>query len=68
MEFFTFPGLFTHVIIQQERRAQEIERTALDFLRQLSSMLQVGLSFENTMKEMSQYGEESLSFVMHRPI
>ena len=39
------------------RRAQEIERTAPDFLRQLSSMLQVGLSFENAMEDMSQYGE-----------
>lgn len=45
---FSIPGLFTYVIVQQERRAQEIERTAPDFLRQLSSMLQVGLSFEKT--------------------
>ena len=66
--FFTFPGLFTYVIIPQERRAQEIERTALDFLRQLSSILQGGLSFENAMEEMAQYGERPLSFVIHRPI
>ena len=31
-----------------------------DFLRQLSSMLQVGLSFENAMEDMSQYGEGPL--------
>ena len=57
---FVVPGLFTYVVIQQERRASEIERTAPDFLRQLSSMLQVGLSFENAMEDMSQYGEGPL--------
>lgn len=60
LPLFVLPGLFTYVIVQQERRAQEIERTALDFLRQLSSMLQVGLSFENAMEDMSQYGEGPL--------
>ncbi|WP_346661412.1 hypothetical protein [uncultured Methanobrevibacter sp.] len=48
LPFFVIPGLFTYVIVQQEKRAQEIEKTAPDFLRQLSSMLQVGLSFEKT--------------------
>ena len=48
LPFFVIPALFTYVIVQQERRAQEIEKTAPDFLRQLSSMLQVGLSFEKT--------------------
>ena len=57
LPFFVIPGLFTYVVVQQEKRAQEIERTAPDFLRQLSSMLQVGLSFENAMEDMSQYGE-----------
>ena len=47
-QFFTIPGIFTYVVVQQERRLQEIEKTAPDFLRQLSSMLQVGLSFEKT--------------------
>lgn len=55
--FFIIPGLFTYVVVQQERRVQEIERTAPDFLRQLASMLQVGLSFENAMEDMSQYGQ-----------
>ena len=62
--FFIIPGLFTYVIVQQERRAQEIEKSAPDFLRQLSSMLQVGLSFENAMEDMSQYGEGPLYDVM----
>jgi flagellar protein FlaJ len=48
LPLFVMPGLFTYVVVQQERRAQEIEKTAPDFLRQLSSMLQVGLSFEKT--------------------
>ena len=57
LPLFVIPGLFTYVVVQQERLAQEIEKTAPDFLRQLSSMLQVGLSFENAMEDMSQYGE-----------
>ena len=57
LPLFIIPGLFTYVVVQQERRAQEIEKNAPDFLRQLSSMLQVGLSFENAMEDMSQYGE-----------
>lgn len=68
LPLFAIPILFTHVIVQQERRAQEIERTAPDFLRQLSSMLQVGLSFENAMEEMSQYGEGPLYDEMRRTI
>ena len=48
LPFFVIPGLFTYVVVQQERRVQEIEKTAPDFLRHLSSMLQVGLSFEKT--------------------
>ncbi|WP_296791942.1 type II secretion system F family protein [uncultured Methanobrevibacter sp.] len=66
--FFAIPGLFTYVVVQQERRAQEIEKTAPDFLRQLSSMLQVGLSFENAMGDMSQYGEGPLYDEMRRTI
>ncbi|AMD16999.1 type II secretion system protein F [Methanobrevibacter sp. YE315] len=66
--FFIIPGLFTYVIVQQERRAQEIEKSAPDFLRQLSSMLQVGLSFENAMEDMSQYGEGPLYDEMRRTI
>ena len=60
LPLFIFPGLFTYVVVQQERRAQQIEKTAPDFLRQLASMLQVGLSFENAMEDMSQYGQGPL--------
>ena len=68
LPFFEIPGIFTYVIVQQEKRAQEIEKTAPDFLRQLSSMLQVGLSFENAMEDMSQYGEGPLYDEMRRTI
>ena len=68
LPFFLIPGLFTYVIVQQEKRAQEIERTAPDFLRQLSSMLQVGLSLENAMEDMSQYGEGPMYDEMRRTI
>ncbi|MBQ2831668.1 type II secretion system F family protein [Methanobrevibacter sp.] len=68
LPLFVIPGLFTYVIVQQEKRAQEIEKTAPDFLRQLSSMLQVGLSFENAMDDMSQYGEGPLFDEMRRTI
>lgn len=68
LPFFVLPGLFTYVVLQQERRAQEIEKTAPDFLRQLASMLQVGLSFENAMEDMSQYGEGPLYDEMRRTI
>lgn len=68
LPFFCIPGLFTYVVVQQERRVQEIEKTAPDFLRQLSSMLQVGLSFENAMEDMSQYGEGPLYDEMRRTI
>ncbi len=66
--FFIIPILFSYVIIQQERRAQEIERTAPDFLRQLSSMLQVGLSFENAMEDMSHYSKGPLYDEIRRAI
>jgi flagellar protein FlaJ len=68
LPFFIFPLLFTYVVVQQERRAQEIEKTAPDFLRQLASMLQVGLSFENAMDDMSQYGEGPMYDEMRRTI
>ena len=60
LPFFIIPCLFTYVVVIQERRAQEIEKSAPDFLRQLASMLQVGLSFENAMEDMAQYANGSL--------
>lgn len=68
LPLFVIPCLFTYVVVQQEKRAQEIEKSAPDFLRQLASMLQVGLSFENAMEDMSQYGEGPLYDEMRRTI
>ena len=68
LPLFAVPGLFTYVVVQQEKRAQEIEKTAPDFLRQLSSMLQVGLSFENAMEDMAQYANGPLYDEMRRTI
>jgi len=68
LPLFVIPGLFTYLVYQQEKRASEIEKTAPDFLRQLSSMLQVGLSFENAMEDMSQYGEGPMYDEMRRTI
>ena len=59
-----FPAIYTYVSVKQERNAQEIEKSAPDFLRQLSSMLKVGLSFENAMEDMSKYGKGPLYDVM----
>lgn len=52
--FILIPIFFTIAMIRQERRSAEIEKSAPDFLRQLSSILKVGLSFENAMGEMSE--------------
>lgn len=52
--FILIPIFFTIAMIRQERRRAEIEKSAPDFLRQLSSILKVGLSFENAMEEMSE--------------
>ena len=68
LPFFIVPGLFTYIVVVQERRAQKIEKSAPDFLRQLASMLQVGLSFENAMEDMSQYGQGPLYDEMRRAI
>ena len=46
LPFLTVPLFATYVFIKQEKRAAEIEKSAPDFLRQLSAMLKVGLSFE----------------------
>jgi len=51
------PSLLTgFIIIKSEQRAEEIEKASPDFLRQLASMLRVGMSFENALDELSKYG------------
>ena len=68
LPFLIFPAIYTYVSIKHERNVAEIEQSAPDFLRQLSSMLKVGLSFENAMEDMSKYGKGPLYDEMRRTI
>lgn len=52
--------LIVVIIIRSEKRADQIEKASPDFLRQLGSMLRVGLSFENAMENLSKYGSGPL--------
>lgn len=58
--FVIFLIFFSLLLIRKEKRINEIETSAPDFLRQLSSILKVGLSFENAMEDMSKYGSGPL--------
>ncbi|WP_052334626.1 type II secretion system F family protein [Methanobrevibacter wolinii] len=51
---------YTYLNYKIELRRKEIEESAPDFLKQLGSMLRVGLSFENSMEYMSNYGSGPL--------
>ena len=51
-----------------ERRASEIENSIPDFLRQLSSMLKVGLSLENALIDMSNHGKGPLYDELRRVV
>ncbi|MDR0900437.1 MAG: type II secretion system F family protein [Methanobrevibacter sp.] len=63
------PGiLIAYIIIKAEKRADEIERASPDFLRQLSSMLRVGLSFENALSDLSKYGSGPLYDEIRRAV
>ncbi|MBR6024207.1 MAG: type II secretion system F family protein [Methanobrevibacter sp.] len=66
--FLIFPAIYTYVSVKQEQNRTKIEQSAPDFLRQLSSMLKVGLSFENAMEDMSKYGKGPLYDEMRRTI
>ena len=66
--FFIFPAFMIYCFMKQEKRAAEVERSAPDFLRQLASMLQVGLSFESAMDDISKYGEGPLYDEMRRTL
>ena len=51
-----------------EKRASEIENSIPDFLRQLSSMLKVGLSLENALVDMSDHGKGPLYDELRRVV
>jgi len=63
------PGiLIAHVTIKIEKRREQIEKAAPDFLRQIASMLRVGLSFENAMDDLSKYGSGPLYDEIRRAV
>lgn len=56
------------LFLKIERRASEIENSIPDFLRQLSSMLRVGLSLENALIDMSNHGKGPLYDELRRVV
>ena len=56
------------LFMKMERRASEIENSIPDFLRQLSSMLKVGLSLENALIDMSNHGKGPLYDELRRVV
>ncbi|MDR2967836.1 MAG: type II secretion system F family protein [Methanobacteriaceae archaeon] len=63
------PGVLVgHVTFRIEKRRENIEKAAPDFLRQLASMLRVGLSFENSMDDLSRYGSGPLYDEVRRAV
>ena len=56
------------LFMKMERRASEIESSIPDFLRQLSSMLRVGLSLENALIDMSNHGKGPLYDELRRVV
>lgn len=56
------------LFIKIERRAEEIESSIPEFLRQLSSMLKVGLSLENALVDMSNHGKGPLYDELRRVV
>ncbi|WP_409199785.1 type II secretion system F family protein [Methanobrevibacter sp. DSM 116169] len=66
--FLILPSLISYILIKKEQRINEIEQSSPDFLRQLSAILRVGLSFENAMESISTYGQGPLYDEIKRTI
>ena len=66
--FLIIPIFYSYVLLKSERRINEIESAAPDFLRQFASVLRVGLSFENAMETISSYGSGPLNDEIKRTI
>ncbi len=64
----SFPIFFTFIVLKQEQKASEIEKSAPDFLRQLASILRVRMSFENAMEDIAQYSSGPLYDEIKRTI
>ena len=61
-------AFFLILFMKIEKRAGEIENSIPDFLRQLSSMLRVGLSLENALVDMSNHGKGPLYDELRRVV
>ena len=57
-----------YVLIKTEQRASEIENSIPDFLRQLASMLRVGMSLENALLDLSKHGQGPLYDELRRVV
>ncbi|MDR2623556.1 MAG: type II secretion system F family protein [Methanobrevibacter sp.] len=60
--------LILYLTLKAEKRREEIEKSAPDFLRQLSSMLRTGMSFEGALVEFTNYGSTPLHTEIKRAI
>ena len=61
-------GFVSILFLKMEKRANELEKSIPDFLRQLSSMLRVGLSLENALIDMSNHGNGPLYDELRRVV
>lgn len=68
LPFLIFFIFLIFCFYRQEKRSGEIEKSAPDFLRQLSSILKVGLSFESAMEDISKYGSGPIYDEMRRTL
>lgn len=60
--------LIVFILIKSEKRLSQVEKSIPDFLRQLSSMLRVGMSLENALDDLSQHGKGPLYDELRRVI
>lgn len=61
-------SFFLILVMKMEKRSSEIENSIPDFLRQLSSMLKVGLGLENALVDMSNHGKGPLYDELRRVV
>lgn len=60
--------LIVFILIKSEKRLSQVEKSIPDFLRQLSSMLRVGMSLENDLDDLSKHGKGPLYDELRRVI
>ena len=60
--------LIVFILIKSEKRLSQVEKSIPDFLRQLSSMLRVGMSLENALDDLSKHGKGPLYDELRRVI